>query len=430
MVHNSHSHIDMLSVEEAFDRIIQCFNILDYEEQNILDALGQVLAEDIYSPIDIPAMTNSAMDGYAVRYVDTEGANQQHPNLLKVIDTVAAGQIPQTAISPHTAIRIMTGAPIPSGADAVVPFENTDEKERLDSKTDLKNIGVCSKIDCGENIRPSGEDVKQGELALAKGTNLRPYEIGVLASIGVNTVKVIRRPRIALLATGDELITPDQPGRPGKIFDSNSYSLISAIVDCGGIPKYLGIAKDTTSDVHSKLDEGLSTDLIITSAGVSKGDYDVVKDVLSERGNIDFWSVRMRPAKPLAFGFIDGEHGRTIPHLGLPGNPVSCLIAFEIFGRPAILKMLGKSSLHKRTVQAILKGSISNPDKRRVFARVRVSKQDDIYYATPTGPQGSNILTSMSKANGLAICHENIPFKSSGDAVEVILLDSNNDFPI
>ena len=223
MVRNSHSHIDMLSVEEAFDRIIQCFNVLDYEEKNILDALGQVLAEDVYSPMDIPSMTNSAMDGYAVRYIDTDGANQQHPNLLKVIDTIAAGQIPQTAISPHTAIRIMTGAPIPSGADAVVPFENTDEKERLDTKTDLTNIGICSKIDCGENIRPSGEDIKQGELALAKGTTFRPYEIGVLASIGVNTVKVIRRPRIALLATGDELITPDQPGTPGKIFDSNSH---------------------------------------------------------------------------------------------------------------------------------------------------------------------------------------------------------------
>ena len=420
----------MLSVEEAFDRVIQCFHVLDSEEKNILDALGQVLATDICSPIDIPPMTNSAMDGYAVRYIDTEGANQQHPNLLQVIDHIAAGQLPQTKISPHTAIRIMTGAPIPSGADAVVPFENTDEKERSNSKTGLRNIGICSEVDCGENIRPSGEDIKQGELTLAKGTNLRPYEIGVLASIGVNTVKVIRRPQIALLATGDELITPDKPVTPGKIFDSNSYSLMSAITDCGGIPKHLGIAKDTTADVHSKLDKGLNADLIITSAGVSKGDYDVVKDVLSKRGNIDFWSVRMRPAKPLAFGFIDGANGKAIPHLGLPGNPVSCIIAFEVFGRPAILKMLGKSNLHKRTIQAILKGSIANPDKRRVFARVRVSKQDEIYYATPTGPQGSNILTSMSKANGLAICHENIPFKSSGDSIKVILLDSNDDFRI
>ena len=428
MHHHGHSHIheDMLSVEEALTQIISCFTTLGPETKPILECLGQILAEDVTSPLDLPPLSNSGMDGYAVIWDDIAHATHQNPTQLDVIGIVPAGQVSNQTVTSGSAIRIMTGAPVPAGADTVRPFEETDEVHRRDKGYGLDDIHINTSLPKGSNIRPSGEDVKQNELVLKSGTLIRPSEISVLASLGLPTVKVIRRPLVSVLATGDELVQVDGNLIPGKIYDSNSSGIAASILSAGGIPKILGIAQDTVESLNSKLEGIKGSDLVITSAGVSKGDYDVVKDVLNDKGNINFWSVRMRPAKPLAFGHLNHADG-LIPMLGLPGNPVSALVAFEMFARPAIRKMLGLTTLDRPVVEGILTNPIFNADERRVYARVEVTKKNGTYYASPTGPQGSNILTSMSRANGLAICPDNEPTRSAGDKVNIIMLDWNEE---
>ena len=427
---HGHHHADMLSVEEAYDRIMAHFRPLEGEDTPVLQSLGQVLAEDVYAPLELPPMDNSAMDGYAVRAGDIAGASDESPQMLRVIGYIAAGQLPDIALSEGTAIRIMTGAPVPPGTEAVVPFEETDEAQRKAKGLPLDEIGVQSALPIGANVRPAGEDVREGELVLEMGTVIRPSEAGVLASLGMERAKVVRRPVVSVLATGDELLQPGDAPRPGAIYDSNSYSIAASVTRYGGVPRVLGIARDNLEDVHRKISEGSDSDLLLTSAGVSRGDYDMVKEVLAERGEMNFWSVRMRPAKPLAFGVLRGPSGRPVPHMGLPGNPVSAMVAFEEFARPAILTMLGKTRLARPVIQAVLEGPIRNFDGRRVYARVEVKRRNGTYYARPTGPQGSNILTSMSKANGLAICPEDVPMKQSGETVRVKMLDWNEEVEI
>ena len=425
--HHGHQHADMLSVEEAYDRIMVYFAPLEPEQKLILDALGQVLAQDVIAPFDIPPLANSAMDGYAVRHQDIARASTKSPKILKVVGMVAAGQLPHGDVTPGSAIRIMTGAPVPQGADSVVPFEETDEVERKGNGIPLDEIAIQEEPPVGSNVRPAGEDVAKGSLVLQKGAVIRPSEVGVLASLGLDRVQVIRRPVVAILATGDELLALGEPMQPAKIYDSNSFGLAASVVRYGGIPNVLGIAKDNLEDLNKKLEHGLSSDLLITSAGVSRGDYDMVKDVLMERGEIGFWSVRMRPAKPLAFGVLYGPHGKQVPHLGLPGNPVSAMVAFEEFARPAILQMVGKRRVSKPVIEAVLEGPIHNDDGRRVYARVEVTKRNGTYYANPTGPQASNILTSMARANGLAICPEDIPLMEANQRAQVKMLDWNEE---
>ena len=336
---------------------------------------------------------------------------------------IAAGQLPSDTVEPGTTVRIMTGAPIPHGADSVVPFEETDEIERRASGVSLDKIGVTVAVRLGSDIRPAGQDVRRGDTVLAKETTLRPAEIGVLASLGLENVTVVRRPVVAILATGDELLEAGDDYSKGKIYDSNSYSVAAGVLRYGGIPKLLGIARDNLDSMNAKLKEGLDSDMLITSAGVSKGDYDMVKDVLAQHGKIDFWSVRMRPAKPLAFGVLRTDEGREVPHLGLPGNPVSAMVAFEQFARPAIQKMMGKSGFVKPRINAVLDEPIYNTDGRRVYARAVISKRNGAYHARLTGNQSSNLLTSMASANGLAVCPEDLPMKKAGDVVEVLMLD-------
>lgn len=425
---HKHSHSeDMLSVEEARDKILALTPVLEAENVPLLEAQGQVLAEDAVASFDIPPLDNSAMDGYAVRHADIEGATPQQSRLLRVADYVAAGQIPRTAVSEGTAVRIMTGAPIPPGADTVVPFEETDEVERSAAGRPIDEVVVRNEIPKGQFVRRAAEDVEKGDVTLAKGTVLRASEIGVLASLGHCSVKVVRRPVIAVLATGDELMEPGQKLEAGKIYNSNSYGVAASVKRYGGLPRVLGIARDNIDSMGEALERGLEADMLITSAGVSKGDYDMVKDVLAERGEIAFWSVRMRPAKPLAFGMLEGPGGRKVPHLGLPGNPASAMVAFEQLGRPAILKMMGRTNLDKPTVEAVLENPIINNDGRRVYARAIVSKRDQTYYARLTGPQGSNILTSMARANGLAICPEDVEIMEKGRVVQVQMLDWDNE---
>ena len=424
---HSHAEEDMLSVEEAFQRIMASFSPLNAIEVPLLDCLGQVLAEDIQSPLDLPPLSNSAMDGYAVRGADIQGASPESPRNLEVIGLVAAGQVSTQTVVAGAAVRIMTGAPIPAGADTVVPFEETDEVERRQAGRPLDHVAIFTGLSVGVNVRPAGEDVQRGQQVLDAGTPVRPSEIGVMASLGLSAARVIRRPVVAILATGDELVASGQTLDEGKIFDSNSFSVAGSVIACGGVPRVLGIARDNLEDLNNKLSEAAGSDLIVTSAGVSKGDYDIVKDVLTERGDMNFWSVRMRPAKPLAFGHIREDGGQSVPLLGLPGNPVSTMVAFEMFARPAIQIMLGKRRLARPMVEGVLTAPIYNADGRRVYARVEVTRKDGSYFANPAGPQGSNILTSMSRANGLAICPEDLPSKGAGEQVQIIMLDWNEE---
>ena len=416
----------MISVEEALDKVLSYVDVLEPQRKPILDCLGQILAEDVYSTIDIPPLGNAAMDGFALRAKDIRGASESSPRLLAVVGEVAAGSMPTEEVKPGTAIRIMTGAPLPKGADTVVRFEDTDEVSRKASRKDSSQIGILCEAKKGSNVRCRGEDVAKGELVLNKGRGLRPQEIGALAALGRSAALVVRRPIVAILATGDELVSVDQPLPPGKIYNSNTYTIAAAVSRYGGIPRILGIGRDSVQSLTEKIDEGLDADMLITSGGVSKGDYDMVKDVLAEQGEIDFWTVCMKPGKPIAFGVIEkikGSKSRKVPHLGLPGNPVSSMVTFEQFARPAILRMMGKEILAKPTIRAIIDDDIKSTDARRVFARVVVTRRDGQYHASVTGPQGSGMLTSMVKANGLAVIPENSSGAKAGDMVEVQMLD-------
>jgi len=406
----------MISVEEALERVLSYVHVLESEEKPILQCLGQVLDEEIISSIDIPPADNSAMDGYAIRAEDATGAAPSSPVYLNVIGEVKAGDIAKKEIVALSALRIMTGAPIPRGSDSVVKFEDTDEALRRE-RTPFQ-IGILHQVTKGQNVRRSSEDIARGQLVLQKGTILRPAEVGVLASLGKKTARVIRRPLVAILATGDELVALGKPLPQGKIYNSNSFSIAAQVLRYGGLPKVMGITRDRIKDITDKLQRSLYADMLLTSGGVSMGNYDLVKEVLAEQGEISFWTVRMKPGKPLAFGTIKG-----IPHLGLPGNPVSSMITFEIFARPAILKMMGKKNFSKPTIEATLDGRIRNTDGRRIFARATVSREGDRYLARVTGPQGSGILTSMSRANGLVIVPEYVDEVEHGETVKVLMLD-------
>ncbi|MFQ6122714.1 MAG: gephyrin-like molybdotransferase Glp [Dehalococcoidales bacterium] len=419
----------MISVEQALEKILSYVGVLEEEQAPILDSLGQVLAEDIHSSVDIPPLDNAAMDGYAVQSRDIYSASSESPRFLRVVDTVVAGSIPEREVEPGTAIRIMTGAPVPKGADSVVKFEDTDEAQRHKFSTEqpLPEIGILCKAEAALNIRKAGEDIAKGSIVLKKGTVIRPAEVGVLASLGKSKVKVIRRPRVGILATGNELVNIGQPLPAGKIYDSNTYSVAALVRRYNGIPKILGIALDSEDSLVTRLHQGLNADVLITTGGVSAGDYDIVKDVLAKEGEITFWAIRMKPGKPLAFGTIKGigKAGvtRSIPHLGLPGNPVSSMVTFELFARPAILKMMGKTNFTKPTVEAVIEEPIVNKDGRRVYTRAVVEKRSGQYFARPTGPQGSGILTSMTLANGLVVVPEDKAQVKAGDVVQVVMLD-------
>ncbi len=426
----------MLTVEEALEKILNEVDILDEEYVPILDSLGQVIAEDIKSDIDVPPLDNSAMDGYAVIAVDTKGATEASPKVLKVIDTIMAGSISRQKVVSGTAARIMTGAPIPEGADSVVQFENTDDGKRKQTVPDepIAEVGIMSEANEGLNIRKAGESISRGAIVLKKGTVIRPSEIGLIASLGCSRVKVIRRPIVAVLSTGNELIDIDQPLAEGKLYNSNSYSIASLVKRYGAIPKMLGIAMDDEDDLVNKLKQAQDADILLTTGGVSMGDYDMVKDILARDGEMVFWKVRVKPGKPLAFGKIKGtsRNGtkRNIPHLGLPGNTVSCMVSFELFVRPALLKMMGKKNIDKPVVEAVLEENVKNNAGRRVYDRAIIEKRNGYYYAKLTGPQGSGILSSMGLANGLILIPEEKKVIQKGESVKALMLDWNEEVNI
>jgi molybdopterin molybdotransferase len=418
--------IAMIPVEEARARILSYFSELPAEETPLLAALGQSLAEDVSADFSIPPLDNTAMDGYAVIAADTAGATSDRPIELRVTGELAAGYVYDGEVTPGTAVRIMTGAPMPRGADAIVPFEETDESGRTaPSKVGHteSRVRVFKAAEPGNNIRNAGEDVRAGEVVLPRGTVLRPAHIGVLASLGRSSARVIRRPVVAILSTGDEILAPGEPLAPGKIYDSNAYSIAALVLRYGGVPKPLGIARDTIEDLTAKVRAGLDADLLITTAGVSRGDFDVVKEVLSREGRIDFWTVNMRPGKPLAFGAFTAPDGRQVPHIGLPGNPVSSALTFELFGRAAMQKMMGQPVTERPTVRAITRDRIRMTDPRRFFARCHVTREGDGYAVSLSGAQGSGVLTALARANGLAIVPEGSPDVLPGEEVTVMMLD-------
>ena len=402
----------MLSVEDALDLVLAQVHPLDPERVPILDALGRVLAEDVCADGDIPPLSNSAMDGYALQAGDTLDAAPQNPARLRVIHDLRAGYTTDLEVTTGTAIRIMTGAPIPPGADAVVPFEEVE----LDGGW----VAIQRAYAVGKNVRPAGEDVRRGQLVLREGTVVRPQEVGMLAALGRREALAIRRPRVGILATGDELVAPGSPLKPGKIRNANSYSNAAQVLKYGGVPVLLGIARDDVGEVTQRVRAGLERgiDLLLISGGISAGDFDLVKEVLATEGEMSFWQVRMRPGKPLAFGRIGG-----VPLIGLPGNPVSAMVSFELFARPAILQMLGREDLTKPTVQATLAEDVKTRAGFRHFLRVILEKEHGRYLAHLTGGQGSGILLSMVRAHGLAVIPEAEAGLRAGSTVQVMLLD-------
>jgi len=416
----------VISIEEARERILSYVHVLDSEEKHPLDALGQVLDEDLVAGFDIPPLPNTSMDGYAVRAADTAGVTQDSPRDLKVIGEVAAGYLFEGAIGRGEAIRIMTGAPLPAGADSIVPFEETDEPfEKAPEKSRIvaETVRVFKAASPGNNVRGAGQDVRKGQTVLRRGTVLRAADVGVIASLGLDRVRVFRRPVVGVMSTGDELLDPGEPLAPGKIYDANQYSVAAMVERFGGVPMLLGVAKDNIEDLTTRVHEGLSADMLVTSAGVSRGDYDIVKDVLAREGEVAFWTVAVKPGKPLAFGVFQKD-GRRVPHIGLPGNPVSSMVAFELFGRPAILKMMGKTDYRRPIIRAVAEERIENIGDPRVFyARCVVTERGGRYYARLTGTQGSGVLTSMSLANGLTIIPADVDVVEPGQEVDVLMLD-------
>ena len=400
----------MISVDNALEQILGAINPLRLEKVAILEALGRVLGENITSNRDIPPLPNSAMDGYALRFEDTLGASTEKPAVLNVIDDVPAGRVSTKTVGPGQAVRIMTGAPIPAGTDAIVRVEDTEK--------DGDRVRVFVAVRKGLDIRPAGEDVKKGELVIPKGKVIRPAEVGMLAALNRSDVAIHRRPKVAILSTGDELVDIGGKLAPGMIMNSNSYSLAAQVAECRAVPLRLGIARDTREDLVSKFEEAKGADLIVTSGGVSVGDYDLVKDVMGELGAMRFWTVAMRPGRPLAFGVIGG-----VPVFGLPGNPVSVMVSFEEFVRPAILKMSGFKNLFRPSVKAVLKEGLQKKAGFRHFLRAVVERKEGKYYAVTTGEQGSGILKSMVMANGLIVLPEDVTSLMAGDEVTVQLID-------
>ena len=404
----------MLSVAEALERVLAGVPILGTERVPLAEALGRVLAVPVVAGREIPPWDNSSMDGYALRAADTATASRDHPVLLQVAGEVAAGKVADRELGPGEAYRILTGAPLPSGSDAVVPQE--------DVRREGARVALERPVEVGAYVRAHGEDMRPGDRVLEPGVVLRPAALGVLAALGHSRAEVYRRPRVAVLSTGDELVAPDAPLGPGQIPDSNTYALCGLVLEAGAIPLSLGIAPDRRDVLVDRFRQGLHADVIVSSAGVSVGDRDFVREAVESLGaRLDFWKVNMRPGKPLTFGRI-GERF----FFGLPGNPVSSMVTFELFVRPVLRRLGGHRSLRRPIVEARALEPIDNPGSRPGYLRVRLERLDGGLGARPTGSQGSGILRSMLLADGLAVVSGDTRIPK-GDLVDVILLMSDGE---
>jgi molybdopterin molybdotransferase len=378
----------------------------------VRDALHRVLAEDVASPVALPPWDNSSMDGYAVRSADVRGATAEKPAVLPVVATIAAGSLSPQPLRPGQTMRIMTGAPVPEGADSVIRVEDTDGG--------TEDVRVVSDRDAGRNIRPRGEDVSANAVAVDRGSALGAAHVGMLASVGRSRVLVHRRPRVAILSSGDELVDVDRfdeviAGR--RIVSSNGYTMEAAVRDAGGTPIPLGTVGDEPAAIRSRL-EGVDCDLLLTTGGVSVGAFDYTRQVLEEMGaRMSFWRVRIRPGAPVGFGTL----GST-PWIGLPGNPVSALVTFELFVRPALRRMQGMTALFRKPVPVVLDESVSITAPLTHFLRAIVTPHDDVLRARLTGPQGSGLLSSLVLANALLVVPPDKLSVSRGESLSALLL--------
>ncbi|GMQ77670.1 MAG: molybdopterin molybdotransferase MoeA [Anaerolineae bacterium] len=410
---------EMISVKDALEIILRDIKVLPSEKVPLNESVGRVLVQRIIAAESMPPFTNSSMDGYAVRADNTQTASKSKPVTLDVIEDISAGHVGQREVTPGTAARIMTGAPLPKGADAVIPVEDTSEPWRGAERPLPKSVKIMRSVSPGDYIRYPGEDILAGNEVLPMGHTIRPQEIGVLASLGISAVDVVRRPKVAVLATGDELIEISESLAPGKIRNSNSYTQAAQIRQMGAEALNLGVAGDSTEKVRRKLQDAIDAgaQLIVSSAGVSVGAHDVVKAVLDEQRAVKIWRVRMRPGKPVTYAEYCG-----IPYLGLPGNPVSAMVTFEVFARPVILKMAGYKKIHKSRIMVTLSEPI-NSDGRESYIRAVVSGRQGAYVAQTTGKQGSHMLMSLVRANALVIVPEDITRVEPGEQLEALMLD-------
>lgn len=408
---SAHVRADELVALEDYRRdILTRVTPLEPIELALLEAHGSVLADDIVARVDVPGFANSAMDGYAVA---TKGLTEDA--VLPVAAEAKAGSSPELTLEPGTAVRIMTGAPVPAGADAIVPVELVTE--------DGDRVTIHAVPEPGKFIRPAGQDVTAGTMVIESGSRLDAPAVGMLAAIGRDRVRVHPRPRVAILSTGDELVEPDVEPEPGRIRDANSYTLTAMSREAGARATRLPIVADQADALTDAIEGALShADVVVTSGGVSAGRYDLVKQVLAQLGDVRFRKVAMQPGMPQAFGFLHpgGEH--PVPCFGLPGNPVSAFVSFEIFVRPALRRLQGRTDLNRPRVPAVLEEPISSPAEKVGFARVRLRSDGGGWLARPTGPQGSGILRSVVEADGLAEVPVERTDMSVGETVVVHLL--------
>ena len=403
----------MISVHDALTAILDTVSPLAGERLGLLDAVGRVLAEEIRSEREVPPFANSAMDGYAVRWDDVRDTNADQPVTLGVLEVIQAGAVPKQLVIPGTASKIMTGAVMPSGADTVVKVEDTEEQGG--------RVWIKRSERPGNNVRGSGEDIQRGQLVLEKGRVLRPADIGLLASVGRSLVLVHQRPRVAILSTGNELAEIDDALQPGQIVNSNAYTLAAAVREAGGVPVPLAIARDTLEEIRAALAEAVRHDVVLSTGGVSVGDFDFVKQAMDELGmHRLFWQVAQRPGKPLTFGLL-----RERPYFGLPGNPVSALVCFYLYVRPALRRMTGHEKLFLPVLSATLGEDISKAKGLTEFVRCRITHEHGHYIAHSTGSQSSGVLSSLSLGEGLIIGPAELPLLPKGMEVKVIVLDSD-----
>ena len=403
----------MKSVDQHLTDILAGVKPLSPLDLQLLDAHGCILSEDVSSSVDVPPFDNSSMDGYAVRLEDVASASETTPVRLPVVGDIAAGSTSAYSVQPGLTARIMTGAPLPAGAEAVVPIEWTDRG--------VSAVAITRAPIDGENVRRKGEDVRAGDVVLRAGARLGPAQIGLLAAVGRDRIKVRPKPRVVVLSTGSELVEPGSPVAPGQINESNSYVLTAAIREAGALAFRVGIVKDDQRLLLDTIEDQLiRADMVVTSGGVSVGAYDIVKEVLSRLGTVDFEAVAMQPGKPQGFGSIGPDN---TPIFTLPGNPVSAYVSFEVFVRPAIRRMLGVEPLHRTTVGAVCTEALSSPAGRRQYTRAWLDVAEGRYVVRPVGGPGSHLLGDLAQANAFIVVPEDVTEIPAGQAVTVMVLE-------
>jgi molybdopterin molybdotransferase len=404
---------ELLSVEEHRERILSAIEPLPALDQPLMEAFGLAAAEEVRSAVALPGFDNSAMDGYAVVHADVASASDDNPVHLPVVGEIGAGQASLLAMSPGTAVKIMTGAPVPAGADAVVPYEWTDRG--------VAQVVITRAPEPGQHVRPRGEDVAEGDLLIEEGAVLGPRQIGLLAAVGRPSVRSRPRPRVVIISTGSELREPGTALGHDSVYDGNSFLLAAAARQAGAIAYRVGIVSDDPRAFATALNDQLvRADLVLTSGGVSMGDYDVVKEALSPLGTVWFGGVAMQPGKPQGFGTVGEDR---VPIITLPGNPVSSYISFEQFVLPALRRMMGRTPYVRPTAEAVLTHSLTSPDGRRQYARGTLSIVDGRLAVTPVGAQGSHLIGDLAESDALVVVPESVTSVEAGETVTVVPLD-------